>query len=81
MLLAFAKAIEATFTQGDWLALGLVTDTDDVIRRHRRLLRSLDWGDEDYSGNILEVLPEVLGARRGVSLSGPAKDRFRTSPL
>jgi AbiJ N-terminal domain 5/Abortive infection C-terminus len=75
-VLAFAKAIEATFNQGDWLALGLLTDTDDVIRGHRRLLRSLDWGDDDYSGNILEVLPRVLGARRGGRLKGAAVDCF-----
>jgi hypothetical protein len=75
-LLAFAKVIEATFSSGDWLALGLVTDTDDVIRGHRRLLRSLDWGDDDYSGNILEVLPAVLGAPRGTRVQGRAIDRF-----
>lgn len=75
-ILALARAIEATFTRGDWLALGLVTDSDDAIRGHRRLLRSLEWGDDDYSGNILDVLPRVLGAPRGASLKGLAADRF-----
>jgi hypothetical protein len=74
--LALGRAIEATFTPGDWLELGLITDSDDIIRSHRRLLRSLEWGDPDYSGNILEVLPKILGDRRGPRLSPRATDRF-----
>ena len=76
-LLALAKAIEATFTQGDWLELGLMTDSDDLIRNHRRLLRSLDWGDPDYSGNVIDVLPRVLGDRNGVRASKLASSRYR----
>ena len=75
-MLALERAIEATFTRGDWLELGLVTDSDEFIRGHRRLLRSLEWGDEDYSGNILDVLPKVLGDRGGPRLSRLAADRF-----
>jgi len=75
-ILAMANAIEATFSKSEWLALGLVTDTDDVIRSHRRLLRSLEWGDPDYAGNILEVLPRVLGVRHGASVKGRAGDCF-----
>jgi hypothetical protein len=70
---AIAKAIEAKFSQGDWLELGLITDTHDVIRRHPRLLRSLDWGDPDYHGNVLATVPVVLGDR-GVGRS--AVERF-----
>ena len=58
---AFAKAIEATFALGDWLDLALLTDTEHVVQGHRRLLRSLEWNDPDYSGNVLEVLPAILG--------------------
>lgn len=75
-ILAFAKAIEAKFNQGDWLRLALVTDSHDVIRGHRRLLRSLEWGDSDYAGNILEVLPQVLGAPRNADLKARAADCF-----
>lgn len=74
--LAFGRAIEATFTRGDWLELGLITDSDEIIRGHRRLLRSLDWGDPDYSGNILEILPKILGERGGPRLSPQATERF-----
>src|SRR5215204_2573527 len=75
-VIALANAIEATFDKGRWLELGLATDTDEVIRKHRRLLRSLDWGDDDYRGNIMDVLPSVLGARRGAALRGPAVQVF-----
>jgi AbiJ N-terminal domain 5 len=65
VLLGLAKAIEATFSRGDWLELGLITDSEAIIRNHRRLLRGLEYGDDDYSGNILDVLPSVLGERSG----------------
>lgn len=77
VLRALAKAIEATFVRGDWLDLALLTDTEQVVTEHRRLLRSLEWNDPDYSGNVLEVLPSILGdrglrRRQGVS----AAERF-----
>lgn len=62
-LIALAKAVDVTFSRGDWIELGLLTDTDDLITGHRRLLRSLEWGDADYSGCVLDVLPRVLGER------------------
>jgi hypothetical protein len=74
-LLAISKSVEATFSKGDWLALGLVTDSQEVIVGHSRLLRSLDWGDGDYSGNVLEVLPAVLGTRR-TEVKGRAAQAF-----
>jgi hypothetical protein len=64
------------FSKGDWLELGLVTDAQDAIRGHNRLLRSLSWGDPDYSGNVLDVLPEVLGAGRRAAVKGLAVDVF-----
>ncbi len=77
VLLAVAKAIEAMFTRGDWLELGLITDSEAAIRGHRRLLRSLEWGDDDYSGNIHDVLPSVLGERGGhPRLGSRTVDRF-----
>lgn len=71
-LVAIAKAIEARFTKGDWLILGVITDSQDVITGHRRLLRSLEWGDPDYSGNVLEVMPSVLGVRGERAVAGQA---------
>src|ERR1700738_2808745 len=64
VVLAVSKAIKAKFDRGDWIELGILTDTRDVIEDHARLLRSLDWGDDDYGGHIFDGVPEVLGQRR-----------------
>jgi len=76
VILAFAKAIESSFSRGDWIELGLLTETDDLIRGHRRLLRSLEWGDDDYSGHVMDVLPRVLGEQPGLRASRSAAERF-----
>jgi hypothetical protein len=61
--LAVAKATNAKFDRGKWLELALLTNSTDAVQGHRRLLRSLDWGDEDYFGNVIEVVPGILGER------------------
>jgi AbiJ N-terminal domain 5 len=58
-LLALRERVQKKFNAGDWSELGFLTDSSDIINGHHRLLRSLDWGDEDYSGNILDVLVEM----------------------
>jgi hypothetical protein len=60
-ILALKRAIEATFDDGKWRELGYLTDNIEIIEGHPRLLRSLYWGDDDYGGNILQVLPTILG--------------------
>jgi predicted nucleotide-binding protein len=62
--LAFARAITATFNKGRWLELGLLTDTEEAIRYHGRLLKALSFGDDDYSGAVHDVLPDILGEQR-----------------
>jgi len=62
--LAVVRAIMATFDRSKWLELGLLTGTLDAVSGHRRLLRSLDFGDDDYQASIIEVMPAVLGERR-----------------
>lgn len=64
VILAVAKAIEAKFNRGMWLELALLTGTRDEVLAHRRLLRSLDWGDDDYFGNVIEIVPRLLGEPR-----------------
>lgn len=61
LILALKRAIEATFDDGMWRELGYLTDTIDIIQGHSRLLRSLSWGDPDYGGCILQILPRILG--------------------
>ena len=68
VILAVTNAIEATFDHGKWLDLALRTGTSDVVGAHPRLLRSLNFGDDDYRGNIIEIVPAVLGRKQP---SGP----------
>jgi len=42
------------------LDLGYSLGCYDIIENHDRLLRSLSFGDEDYEGNILEVLTSIV---------------------
>jgi hypothetical protein len=48
------------FDAGNWEEIGLLTGATDLISRHARLLRSLMWGDEDYAGNVLTVLRQIV---------------------
>ncbi len=59
--LAVGKALQAQMDHGKWLELGLLTDTSDRIADHPRLLRTLKFGDDDYDGCVLDVVPTVLG--------------------
>lgn len=65
LIVALKRFIEARFTQADWRELGHMTGTAEIIERHPRLLRSLDWGDSDYSGCVMQVLPRVLHQAEG----------------
>jgi len=60
-ILALKRAIVATFDDGKWRELGYLTDSIEMISGHPRLLRSLHWGDDDYEGNVLAVLPRIIG--------------------
>lgn len=57
---ALQKAIASSFDKGDWIELGYKTGTDDFISTHPRLLRSLEWGDNDYGGCIYEAIEYML---------------------
>lgn len=58
--LRLKNIIVAKFTEENWLELGLMTDSLDAIQGHGRLLRSLSWGDSDYSGNAIHVLMQIV---------------------
>jgi len=55
-IISLKDRILSGFTQSDWEEVGLLTGCSDIILGHHRLLRSLSFGDEDYGGNILQVL-------------------------
>lgn len=60
IILAVAKAAEASFNRGQWLEFGYETGFADEVRSHPRLLRSLDWGDDDYYACVLDIMEEIL---------------------
>lgn len=56
LILDLKRRIEEDFTTGNWEEIGLLTDTSHLITGHPRLLRSLNFGDQDYGGNVISVL-------------------------
>jgi len=54
------ERVVANFNAGNWEELGLLTGRSNAINGHHRLLRSLSWNDEDYAGNALSVLKEII---------------------
>lgn len=47
------------FNNGHWQDIALLTDSDDLINNHHRLLRSLSFGDFDYDGHVTQVLLDI----------------------
>jgi AbiJ N-terminal domain 5 len=58
-ILSIRERVVSNFTHEHWQEIGLLTGFAELINRHQRLLRSLSWGDEDYSGNVLSVLQGI----------------------
>lgn len=59
-IVVLARAIEATFSSSEWTELGYLTDTDEWIDSHPRLLRSLSFGDPDYKGHVFDAVKHIL---------------------
>ena len=60
LILAIKHAIEAKLSESDWKELGYLTNTDDYISNHPRLIRSLKWVDDDYGGYVLDAIEIIL---------------------
>jgi hypothetical protein len=56
------QRVVAGFDASNWEEVGLLTGHSETITKYPRLLRSLSWGDEDYSGNVLGVLRRIAEA-------------------
>lgn len=61
-VIALRQRVVAGFDAGNWEEVGLLTGLSETINSYPRLLRSLNWGDEDYSGNVLGVLHQIARA-------------------
>jgi AbiJ N-terminal domain 5 len=54
--------IVGNFSESDWHEVGLLTGGSRSIDGHSRLLRSLSWRDDDYDGNVLDVLKDIVSS-------------------
>jgi AbiJ N-terminal domain 5 len=63
-LIDLRERIASNFNASNWEEIGLLTEHSNIINGHSRLLRSLSWGDEDYAGNVLTVLRQIVGQDR-----------------
>lgn len=59
VIYALTLAIEAKFDASDWTKLAYEIDEVNTIEEHSRLIRSLNWGDPDYTQNIIDVLKSI----------------------
>ena len=59
-LFALHEFIQDHFTKSDWIKIAYLTDSVELIEDHPRLLRSLDFKDDDYEGNSLQVLSKLM---------------------
>lgn len=48
------------FSPAEWMDFGYITEASELIENHPRLLRSLAWGDDDYSVCATQVVNEAL---------------------
>ena len=60
VIIALKRCIVDTFDDSKWLELSYLTDSEPLISQHPRLLRSLYFGDEDYEGNVLRMIPKII---------------------
>lgn len=58
-ILKLRERVVSNFEAWHWEEVGLLTGFSTLIKGHPRLLRSLSWGDEDYAGNVLNVLSGI----------------------
>ena len=59
-LIEIKSQIVKTFGKTEWLELAYSINCQDIVNNHPRLLRSLSFGDDDYEGNVLEVLDMMV---------------------
>lgn len=55
-----SNAAAARFSSSEWTEIGYLTSTDEWIDGHPRLLRSLQWGDDDYKGHVIDAIAHIL---------------------
>jgi hypothetical protein len=59
-ILLLARAIEERFSSSHWAELAILTGVEEYVDHDPRLLRSLQWGDNDYKGNVIDAVKHIL---------------------
>ena len=60
-IIELKNSVVEDFNTSNWRELGVLTDMYDHVNNHSRLLRSLDFGDDDYDGLALQFLRRMIG--------------------
>jgi hypothetical protein len=55
-LIDLQERIVSHFDSRNWEEIGLLTDSSAMLNSHSRRLRSLSFGDDDHTGNVLTPL-------------------------
>ncbi len=58
-LIGLKERIAKSFTESNWMELGLITGCLDIVESDHRLLRSLSFSDPDYEGRVIAVLRKI----------------------
>lgn len=61
-LIHMKNAVVENFDSTNWRELAALTNMLDEVEQHPRLLRSLNFGDDDYEGLALRFLRKMIGS-------------------
>jgi AbiJ N-terminal domain 5/Abortive infection C-terminus len=61
VVMACSQVATSEFDRHNWLELAALCGELDLVENHGRLLRSLFFGDDDYSGHAFDVMRQLLG--------------------
>ncbi len=61
---ALSEALSACIDESEWKKFATRYDLRARIINHRRFLRSLDWGDPDHEGLVLELVEDLCQHNR-----------------
>jgi len=61
-----SKYAADNFSESDWYTLGQITGRLDLVTNHPRLLRSMSFGDDDYTYCAIEVLNQIFKEDEGL---------------
>ncbi|MFV1609373.1 MULTISPECIES: abortive infection family protein [Phaeobacter] len=59
---AFSEAVASAMDESDWKKFAIRYGLDDEILSHPRFLRSMQWGDADYEGHVLDLIDHLCSA-------------------